>query len=82
MDLWIRVLYHVKWPLANEWKYEWITSSVSLGKSNQNFFTLAEAIVTYSTCESVYVKDCEFRLFLLINDIVEAHCYVVDNCKS
>ena len=57
-----------------------MSNSVSLSESVY-FFTLAKAIIKPSTCESIYLKDCAFCQFLLINDIVEAHCYVVDNSK-
>ena len=57
---------------------------VEAWKHNQlslNFFALAEAIIRRSTCESIYSKDCEFCLFLLTNDFVQTHCYVVDNSE-
>ena len=46
-----------------------------------NFFALAKAIIKRSTCECIYLKDCEFCLFLLTDDVVVAHCYVVDNSE-
>ena len=45
------------------------------------FFALAEAIIRRSTCESIYSKDCEFCLFLLTNDFVQTHCYIVGNSE-
>ena len=70
-------------PRITPWKMA-AGKQLEAWKDNQlslTFFALAEAIIRRSTCESIYSKDCEFCLFLMTNDFVQSHYYVVDNSE-